>query len=195
MLGPDLEIDDQAAVPLSVVPDPLPVPAIQRGHLTVVLGDHDTRARAAVRAALEYHGFSVVAEADDAEAAVQAARRHQPSLCLLDVDMPGGGIDAAERISSELPGTKLAMLSGSARRDLVRDAIRAGADGFLLRSTAPDRLTAALNGLIRGEAAMPRSLTGRLVQDLRDVERQLEQSSPTHAPSKLALARAAHARR
>ncbi len=161
----------------------------------MVLGDHDTRARAAIRAALEHHGFSVVAEVDDADEAVAAARRHHPSLCLLDVDMPGGGIDAAQRINSELPQTKLAMLSGSTGRDHVREAIRAGADGFLLRSTAPDRLTAALNGLIKGEAALPRALTGRLVQDLRDVERALERSSNGHPPSPIAAAHLSGGRR
>jgi CheY-like chemotaxis protein len=109
--------------------------------------------------------------------------------------MPGGGIDAAQRINAELPETKLAMLSGSAGRDRVRDAIRAGADGFLLRSTAPDRLTAALNGLIKGEAALPRALTGRLVQDLRDVERQLERSTNGHPPSPIAAAQLSRGRR
>ncbi|HWE34869.1 MAG TPA: response regulator transcription factor [Solirubrobacteraceae bacterium] len=168
---------------------------IHRVLATVVLGDHDNRARAAVRVALEHHGFSVVAEADDADEAVEAARRYRPSLCLLDVDLPGGGIDAADRINSELPDTKLAVLSGSAQRDLVREAIRAGADGYLLRSTAPDRLCAALAGVIKGEAALPRSLTGSLVRDLREIERRLEQSSNGHAPPPLAAAQAARARR
>jgi len=172
-----------------------PLTAHSASAVTVVLGDVDRHARAAVRAGLERYGFSVVAVATDADEAVEAARRHRPSLCLLDVDMPGGGIDAAERINSELPQTKIAILSGTAKRDRVREAIRAGADGYLPRSTAPDRLGAALTGLINGEAALPRSLTGKLVHDLREVERRLEQSSNGHGSSGSAAARAARSRR
>ncbi len=148
----------------------------------MVLGGDKRRARAAVRAGLEHLGFSVVAEVNDADEAVEAAREHHPSVCLLDVDMPGGGIDAAKRINSELPDTKIAILYGSAQRDNLREAIRAGADGYLLRSTAPDRLGAAINGLINGEAALPRALTGSLVRELREIERRLEQSSNGDAP-------------
>ncbi|HEV3053967.1 MAG TPA: response regulator transcription factor [Solirubrobacteraceae bacterium] len=178
-----------------------PLSALAPSSLTVVLGDVDSRVRAAVQAGLERYGFSIVALATDADEAVEAARRHRPSVCLLDVDMPGGGIDAAERINSELPETKIAMLSGSERLDRVREgdrvreAIRAGADGYLPRSTAPDRLGAALTGLINGEAALPRSITGSLVHDLREIERRLEQSSNGHLPSEVAAAKAARARR
>ena len=150
--------------------------------MTVVLGDVESRGRAAVRAGLEHYGFSVVAVVT-ADEAVEAARRLRPSVCLLDVDMPGGGIDAAERINSELPQTKIAILSGFAKRDRLLEAIRAGADGYLPRSTAPDCLGAALTGLMNGEAALPRSLTGSLVNALREGERLLEQSSNGHSRS------------
>jgi DNA-binding NarL/FixJ family response regulator len=171
------------------------VALLRAGQVTVLLGDLDSRARAGVQAGLERQGFSVIAVASGADEAVEAARRHRPSLCLLDVDMPGGGIDAAERINSELPETKIAILSGSANRDRVREALLAGADGYLLRSTAPDRLGAALTGLINGEAALPRAFTGSLVHDLREVERRLEQSANGRSSSQIAAAKAARARR
>jgi DNA-binding NarL/FixJ family response regulator len=172
-----------------------PVILLDVNPVTVVLGNDDSPAREAVRAGLERHGFAVIAIANDADDAVKAAHRHRPSLCLLDADMPGGGIDAAKRIYSELPGTKIAILAGSTQHDRAREAILAGADGYLLRSTAPDRLGAALKGLINGEAALPRSLTGGLVHELRAIERRLEQSANGRTPSRIAAAHAARERR
>ncbi len=128
--------------------------------------DHDLF-RSEIRDALEEHGFLVVAEAADASEAVAAALRHRPEVCLLDVDMPGGGVSAAGRIRTRLPDTKVAMLSGSGRDDELFAAIRAGADGYLPKSTTPDRLGIALTALLHGEAALPRELTIRLVTELR----------------------------
>ena len=134
--------------------------------VTVVLAG-DQSSRAEVRAGLERHRFTVVAEADDVDHAVEAALLHQPQVCLLDVDTPGGGIAAANRINADLPGTKIAMLFGSSGREELRDAVLAGADAYLPTSTAPDRLAEALNALVNGEAAVPRALTGDLLRELR----------------------------
>ena len=135
--------------------------------ITVVLAGDPTSLRSDVRAGLELHRFAVLAEADDADGAVEAALRHRPQVCLLDVDTPGGGIAAAIRINSSLPGTKIAMLSGSTTRKELRDAVLAGADAYVPRSTAPDRLAEALNALVNGEAAVPRALTVDLLREFR----------------------------
>lgn len=135
--------------------------------ITVVLAGDPTSLRSDVRAGLELHRFAVLAEADDADGAVEAALRHRPQVCLLDVDTPGGGIAAAIRINSGLPGTKIAMLSGSTTRKELRDAVLAGADAYVPRSTAPDRLAEALNALVNGEAAVPRALTVDLLREFR----------------------------
>jgi DNA-binding NarL/FixJ family response regulator len=134
---------------------------------TVLLADDQVSERTGIRYALEHAGFSVVAEAVDASGAVAAALEHRPQVCLLDVDMPGGGVEAADRIVAQLPATKIAMLSGSKSEQALVAAIRAGADGFLLRSTPPDRVSVALTALLHGEATLPRSLTGLLVTELR----------------------------
>jgi DNA-binding NarL/FixJ family response regulator len=137
--------------------------------VTVVLAGDPVSPLAGVRFGLERHGIKVVAQAGDADEAVDAALRHRPQVCLLDVDTPGGGIAAADRVNADLPDTKIAMLSGSARREELRDAILSGADAYLPRSTAPDRLAEALNGLVKGEAAFPRALTIDLLRELRPV--------------------------
>jgi DNA-binding NarL/FixJ family response regulator len=133
----------------------------------VVLACDPKSSLAVVRFGLQRHGVKVVAEAGNVDEAVQAALRHRPHVCLLDVDTPGGGIAASDRIKADLPDTKIALLSGSATREELRDAILAGADAYLPRGIAPDRLAEALNALVKGEAAFPRALTIDLLRELR----------------------------
>jgi DNA-binding NarL/FixJ family response regulator len=150
------------------------------GRVTVLLACDSVPGRAGVRHGLERHGFSIVAEAEDATEAFEAAQRYRPQVCLLDVDMPGGGgIAAADWINAELPATRIAILSAHPRPDQLRDAILAGADVYLPRSTAPDRLTAALNSLVNGEVVLPPTLSGELVREFRASAQRPTAVSPT----------------
>lgn len=138
----------------------------------VVIADDHGPVRAGVRDALERGGFTVVAEAADADGAVAAARELRPDLCLLDVRMPGGGIEAAEAIHASLPDVGIVMLTVSEDDDDLIRSLRAGAVGYLLKGTDPDRLPAALRGVLAGEAAIPRTLVARLVQTIRADDRR-----------------------
>jgi DNA-binding NarL/FixJ family response regulator len=137
------------------------------GAATVVVADDHAPTRAGVRQALEADGFSVVAEASTARAAVQAALVHRPHVCLLDIHMPGSGIAAAEQISRDVPGTAVVMLTYSRESEDLFDSLRAGARGFLIKDMDPDRLGAALHGVIAGEAALPRSLVSKVLDEFR----------------------------
>ena len=139
----------------------------KREPVTVMLADHDDTTRSALRDILERNGFTVVAEVSDADEAVGTALHHKPKICLLDINMPGGGLAAAERLFSELPETRIAILTTATGEIDLLDAIHAGADGYLLKEIEPDRLMLALRALLRGEAVLPRSLTGLLVEELR----------------------------
>jgi len=132
-----------------------------------VLADDHATARLGVRVALEDGGFQVVAEAVDAPSAVAAALEHRPDLCLLDVYMPGGGIAAAAELTEALPDMPIVMLSVSETNDDLFDAIRAGACGYLLKDTDPQRLPFALRAVLDGEAPLPRVLTARLITEFR----------------------------
>ena len=133
----------------------------------VLLADDHPASRAGVRAVLEAHGFEVVGEVGDAAAAIDAAQRERPELCLLDIHMPGSGIHAAAEISRALPETAIVMLTVSRSDDDLFDALRAGASGYLLKDMDPARIPHALRGVLEGEAALPRSLTARLVDEFR----------------------------
>lgn len=139
----------------------------------VLIADDHAAARAGVRGALERGGFVVCAEAASGPEAVQAALRERPDACLLDVNMPGGGgIDAAAEIAERLPGTAIAMLTVSAAEEDLFAAIQAGAVGYLLKDVDPERLPFALDGVLAGEAAIPRPLVGRIVAELGERRRR-----------------------
>jgi DNA-binding NarL/FixJ family response regulator len=133
-----------------------------------VIADDHVPTRAGVRASLERGGFEVVGEAGSAEAAIEAARRTRPDACLLDVHMPGSGSHAAEVISRELPETTVLMLTVSVNEDDLFGALRAGAAGYLLKDMDPARLPHAIHGALRGEAAIPRWLAARLIDEFRE---------------------------
>ena len=135
--------------------------------LTVLLADDQVATRIGVRRVLEAHGLRVVAEAANAAEAVEAALIHRPVVCLLAVRMPGNGIAAAEQITSALPDTKIVMLTASSRDEDLFGALRAGAVGYLLKSTSAERLPYAIRGVLQGEAALPRELTAHLLQEFR----------------------------
>jgi DNA-binding NarL/FixJ family response regulator len=136
---------------------------------TVVIADDHPATRLGVRVALMNGGFDVVGEAGDAPGAVSAVRRTRPDVCLLDLRMPGGGgIEAASTIKQEVPETSIVMLSAYAATDELLAALRAGAVGYLPKDTRPDRLPAALCGVLKGEAALPRTLVGVVLDQFRD---------------------------
>ncbi|HXB63862.1 MAG TPA: response regulator transcription factor [Solirubrobacteraceae bacterium] len=134
---------------------------------TVVIADDHPPIRMGVRMALMRGGFRVVGEAADGEGAVQEVLRRRPDACLLDVRMPGGGIATAARISQLAPATAVVMLTVSGSADDLLAALRAGARGYLPKEMSPERLPAALHGVLRGEAALPRTFVGRMLHELR----------------------------
>ena len=145
---------DLAAAPLEV--------------LRVLIADDKTAARAGIKRAIEPHGLKVVGEASRADDAVRLALEHEPDVCIIAVDLPGSGVEVTRAITHALPNTKIVMMSATARDEDLLEALRAGADGYLLMSTAASRLPHAIRGVTRGEAALPRAMTARLIVEFRE---------------------------
>jgi DNA-binding NarL/FixJ family response regulator len=133
----------------------------------VLLADDSPSTRAGIKAVLEAADFDVCAECDSAGAALDAARRERPDLCLIDVYIPGSGIRAAAEIKDNLPDTTIVMLTGSTSDQDMFDSLRAGAVGYLVKDMDPDRLPHALRGVLAGESAVPRALVARLIDQFR----------------------------
>lgn len=138
----------------------------------MLIADDHPVLRRSVRDALESDGFEVCAEADTAASTLEAALREQPDLALLDIHMPGNGISVAAQICDRLPETAVVMLTVSQNDSDFLDALRAGASGYLLKDINPDRLGFALRGVLAGEAALPRTLATRVVEEFRDRSRR-----------------------
>ncbi len=137
--------------------------------IRVLIADDHAPTRQDIREALAVDSrFEVVGEAADASSAVQTAISEAPDLCLLDINMPGGGTAAAWEISSRLPETKIVMLTVSRDdRDLFA-SLRAGASGYLLKDIDHAHLSRRLHEVLQGEAAIPGTLVARIIQEFRD---------------------------
>ena len=139
---------------------------------TVLIADDHPATRAGVRLALERGGFVVCAEVPDGPSAIEAALRERPDVCLLDINMPGNGIEATKAIVRQLPETAVVMLTVSRSDADLFDALRAGASGYLLKDTDPARLPHALRGVLDGEAALPRRLVALVIDEFRERRRR-----------------------
>lgn len=142
--------------------------------LRVVVADDHAGTRSTLRRTLERHGIDVVAEAADATSAAEAAVEHNPDVVLLDINMPGSGVEAAAAIAEAAPSSRIIMLTVSRADDDVVRAVRAGASGYLLKDSAPERIVSALHAVAQGEAVLPATMLQRLMADVdgRDARRR-----------------------
>jgi len=133
--------------------------------LRVLIADDHAPTRYDVCRVLESEQrFEVCASAANAAEAVQGAVRERPDICLLDIRMPGSGLAAAWEIAARLPRAKIVMLTVSDEDDDLFAALRAGADGYLLKTMNLRGLPNALAGVCFGEAAMPPALVARVLE-------------------------------
>jgi two-component system NarL family response regulator len=133
----------------------------------VVIADEHAPSRMGIRMALEAAGLTVVAEAASGQDAVEVTIAERPDICLLDVDMPGGGVPAARRITERLPQTAVVLLASVPAEEDLLAAVRAGAVGYLAKTMDPARLAPTLLRVIAGEAAIPRAMVAPLLSKLR----------------------------
>ncbi len=134
------------------------------GVIRVVLADDHPIWRSGVRADLG-DGFEVVGEAASAPDAVEVVRAHRPDLVVCDLHMPGGGGLAVVRACGAT--SRIVMLTVSeAERDLL-DAVAAGAVGYLVKSTPPEELRAALRRAAEGEPVFSPTLAALVLGEFR----------------------------
>ena len=106
----------------------------------------------------------VLARTEDAGRAVELVRRHQPKVAIIDLVMPPpGGLAAVEAVKRHYPQVRVLALSGNDDVSSAVDALRAGADGFLLKSSEPDELVPPLIALASGVSVLPPPVLGALL--------------------------------
>jgi DNA-binding NarL/FixJ family response regulator len=112
--------------------------------------------------------IEVVGEAEDGLEALVMAQELQPDIILMDVTMPGcDGLEATRLIKEAVPDVKIVMLTVHDDDDRLFEAIRSGAVGYLLKSTASEALMPKLRGVMRGEAAISGATAVRILEEFR----------------------------
>jgi len=143
---------------------------VTAGPIRAIIADDDAFARRVIRDALEKAGVTVVAEARNGRQAVELVVYYRPDVVLMDVVMPElDGILATRRILKQLPDQLVIVLTGTndEEDELGLQAIRAGATGYLSKDLDIDALPRALEAVSRGEAAISRKMTRRLIERVR----------------------------
>jgi two-component system response regulator DevR len=134
----------------------------------LIVDDHEVVRQGLVALLDRRPGFQVVAEAGSVETAIAEARRHQPDLVVMDVRLPdGSGVEACREIRSELPDTRVIMLTSYPDDEAVLSAIVAGAAGYLLKQIRARDLVAALEAVGRGESLLDPAVTERVLDRVR----------------------------
>ncbi|NKE57854.1 response regulator transcription factor [Lentzea sp. PSKA42] len=140
----------------------------QDNRITVGIADDETLIRAGVRDVLQRtEDVVVVGEARDGAAAVELARRCRPRVLLLDADVLGLDVLAVIRlVRRDVPVTEIIMLGTSATSDLTVPALRAGAAGFLRKSSLPDDFVCAVRSVAAGRVTLCPAATRDLIDQL-----------------------------
>jgi DNA-binding NarL/FixJ family response regulator len=148
-------------------------------HMRILIVDDHEVVRLGLRSLLEHlPDFEVVADVGTAEDAVKLALAHRPDVVLMDIRLPGeSGIEACQRITRQIPETKVIMLTSYAQDEMLFAAIRAGATGYVLKQVGSDDLIKAIRGAARGEASLDPALTQRIFTEVRQAIRNKEASA------------------
>jgi DNA-binding NarL/FixJ family response regulator len=135
------------------------------GPVRVLLADDHALVRKGIRDFLEEDGgLTVVAEATDGGEAVRLAAEHQPDVAVLDIQMPEvSGIEATRRIKTAYPEVRVLILTSYDDDPYVFALLRAGADGYVLKSTDPDELVQAVKLVAAGDKVFAPSIAAKMV--------------------------------
>jgi two-component system nitrate/nitrite response regulator NarL len=162
--------------------------AVSEGAIRLlVVDDHHLFRRGLIALLAQDAGVSVVGEAGDATAAIGLAERLRPDLVLLDNHMPGvTGIDAIAAIKAAAPATRVLMLTVSENEADLARGLRAGADGYLLKTIDTADLAASIRRVVEGDSVVSPEMMGKLVALLRaDAPAEAAGDEPAARPSAL----------
>lgn len=137
--------------------------------LRLLLVDDHALFREGLISLLSYHDdFTVIGEAEDAKIALDKARALKPDIVLMDIELPGeDGVIATQRLTMEMPAVTVVMLTVRDDSQTLFEAIKAGAQGYLVKNVRSWELLEQLRGIARGEAAISRRMATRILEEIR----------------------------
>lgn len=159
--------------------------------IRVLLVDDHPIVRQGVRSVLAGHpDIAVIGEADSAPALFAALAERVPDVVLLDVRLPGqNGIETAQRLKREWPAVKVIILTTYEDDEYLFGALRAGAEGYLLKSASPEMLAAAIRQVAAGERLLSPALVGKLMREFGELARTQAQAETGLTAQEIAVLR------
>ena len=150
--------------------------------ITILLADDHRVLRQGMAQALEAQpDMVVVAQADNGIEAVELIKFHQPDVALVDINMPEmDGVEATRQITADSLQTSIIILTMYRQGDIVVEAIKAGASGYLLKEIELEEVLAAIRAVARGEALMDPAIAGRVLAELRSTKSAINQLPEPH---------------
>jgi two-component system, NarL family, nitrate/nitrite response regulator NarL len=133
----------------------------------VVVDDHPLYRSGVVGSLREDGEFEVVGEGASADEALELCRVLRPDIVLLDISMPGNGVDAARRIAVESSDPNIVMLTASEAEDDIMKALAAGARGYIVKGIGAGDFISALRSICSGESYVSPGLAARLLVSMR----------------------------
>ncbi|MCZ4432904.1 response regulator transcription factor [Agrobacterium sp. SOY23] len=130
-----------------------------------VVDDHPLFREGVIRSLTEMDGFNIVGEGSSKEDALRIATEHRPDVLLLDISMPGGGLEAISPILDRIPGQKIVMLTVSEASDDVMAALRNGAKGYVLKGVGSRALADIIRSVAAGDSYVAPTLSARLISE------------------------------
>ena len=135
--------------------------------IRILLVDDHTLVRSGIRSLLEHEpGLNVIGEAEDGRAAVRLACKLKPNVVIMDIAMPLlNGLEATRQIKIQCPDVKVLVLSMHDNEEYIRQALEAGAMGYILKDAAAQELISAIQSVYRGEAVLSPAVTRLVIED------------------------------
>jgi DNA-binding NarL/FixJ family response regulator len=141
----------------------------------LAIADDHSLFRDSLRSLLEARGHTVVGEARNGREAIEIAKRTSPDILLMDLTMPElDGLEATRQVVRDYPGVKVVVLTASDDDEMLFEALKAGAQGYLLKNLEAEPFFALLEAAGRGEPALTPSLARRVLTEF---------SKPRRAPA------------
>jgi len=149
----------------------------------VVADDHELFRRGLRQVLEDEDDIEVIAEAGDGEEAVELTREHLPDVVVMDVRMPvRSGIEAARTIKADVPSCKILMLTISDEEDDLYQAIKSGANGYLLKEISIDEIGNAVRSVHGGQSLISPSMASKLLNEFAAMIKKEEEKQQAPAP-------------
>ncbi|MEX2292798.1 MAG: EAL domain-containing protein [Acidimicrobiales bacterium] len=139
---------------------------IERERITVVVADDEPEVIEYLRIVLDLEGFDLVGTASDAAATIGLVAELLPDVALIDLEMPGGGLEAAQQIRRIHPGTHIVIFSAATISMGILPLLSAGIDGYVVKGGSPDVLTEAIHSAVGGGAYLSPAVNRVALQEL-----------------------------